>query len=294
MKIALIPNSEKSDAVAAANSLAELLRPRADISLLLNPNRNDLLALDAALIIVLGGDGSILSIAQSMEGVRAPVAGINFGKLGYLAAFSLHQFHAHLETILAGKAPLTHRLMLQGALYRGLNATFEANPMSALQDLLQHKPIAAGVALNDIVINAGHPFRMIELAVQVDGHETTVFRSDGVILATASGSTGYNLSAGGPLLSPDVPAMVLTPICPHSLSFRPVVLAQESVVVVAPRRLNDGSSVSFDGQFIHPFTEEDCLVIRRAPSPLTLVENPTVSHWQMLAQKLHWAQSPRQ
>jgi NAD+ kinase len=294
MKIALIPNSEKSDAVAAANSLVELLRPRAEVSLALNPNRNDLLALDPALIVVLGGDGSILSIAQSMEGVRIPVAGINFGKLGYLAAFSLNQFVAHLDIILAGKAPLSHRLMLQGAIYRGLNGSLEASPMAALKGLHQHKPLASGVALNDIVINAGEPFRMIELAIQVDGFETTIFRSDGVILATASGSTGYNLSAGGPLLSPDVPAMVLTPICPHSLSFRPVVLACESVVVVCPRKLNEGSHVSFDGQFIHPVTEEDCLVIRRAPVPLTLIENPTVSHWEMLAQKLHWAQSPRQ
>ncbi len=144
------------------------------------------------------------------------------------------------------------------------------------------------------MINAGNPFRMIELDVQIDEHETTTFRSDGVILSTASGSTGYNLSAGGPVVSPDVEAMVLTPICPHSLSFRPVVLACSSAVLIVPRRLNAGSKVNFDGQLTLPLEEDQCLLIRPAPGHLRLVENPKISRWQMLGQKLHWAQSPRQ
>jgi NAD+ kinase len=190
---------------------------------------------------------------------------------------------------------MTHRLMLEGAIYRMANGSAASN--GHIEDtaaLLVRTPIVKCVALNDVVINAGHPFRMIELDVQIDGHATTTFRSDGVILATASGSTGYNLSAGGPLLSPAVPAMVLTAICPHSLSFRPVVLLSESIVAITPLKLNEGSRVTFDGQVTHPITDHDVLLIRRAAEPLTLVENPAVTHWQMLAQKLHWAQSPRQ
>jgi len=274
--IAVIPNSDKSDAIAAADRLLAILGPRANCRLLHKPTQDQLRQMEPSLIVVLGGDGSILSIAKSMAGIRTPVAGINFGKLGYLAAFSLEQFIEHLDVILENKAPVTQRLMLEGVIRRGLDA------------------IAHGIALNEISIHAGQPFRMIELDVQIDGHTSTIFRSDGVLLSTASGSTGYNLSAGGPLLSPDVPAMILTPICPHSLSFRPVVLAQDSTVVIYPRKLNDGSNVSFDGQTIYPFSESDCLIIRRAADPLTLVENPAVSHWQMLAKKLHWAQSPRQ
>ena len=295
MKIALIPNRDKPDAIAAARRLRELLAPCADVALLMNPTHDDLLQLQAALIVVLGGDGSILSIAQSMHGIHTPVVGINFGKLGYLAAFSLDQFIANLDLLLAAKAPTSQRLMLEGAIYRLPTSPPNAiPPIVGLGALAHQSPQSCGFALNDVVINAGHPFRMIELEIQIDGLVTTTFRSDGVILATASGSTGYNLAAAGPLLSPDVPAMVLTPICPHSLSFRPVVLASGTVVLIRPLKLNEGSRVNFDGQFTHPFTESDCLLIRRAPDPLTLVENPTVSHWQMLAQKLHWARSPRQ
>ncbi len=291
MNIALIPNLEKPDAVAAAQDLLDELSEHGQAQILSNPGARELAAFKPDLVIVLGGDGSILSIAQELVGMTVPVAGINFGKLGYMAAFSLVQFKENLKLILGGKAPRTERLMLHGAIYR-----CNGNPGAGIQrlgDLSRLQLVAQGYALNDVVINAGDPFRMIELNVQIDEHETTTFRSDGVIVATASGSTGYNLSAGGPLVSPAVEAMVLTPICPHSLSFRPVVLACSSTVVLVPRRLNVGSKVNFDGQLTVPLTERDCVVIRRASTPLVLIENPTVSHWQMLGQKLHWAQSPR-
>ncbi len=291
MNIAVVPNPEKADAMAAAERLVVLLKQRATVGLLLDPHHEQLAAFRPDLVVVLGGDGSILSIAQAMVGINAPVAGINFGKLGYLAAFSLEQFMQHLEMILAGKTPFTERLMLQGAIYvRDLSVP----GVVKLSDLEATQPVGSGFALNDIVINAGDPFRMIELNVQIDEHETTTFRSDGVILSTASGSTGYNLSAGGPVVSSNVEAMVLTPICPHSLLFRPVVLACSSAVLICPQRLNPGSKVNFDGQLTLQLNENECLLIRPAPGRLRLVENPMISRWQMLGQKLHWVQSPRQ
>jgi NAD+ kinase len=291
MKIALVPNPEKPDAMAAAQHLAELLAGRGTVEILIEPKHAALAAFAPELVVVLGGDGSILAIAQELVGIHAPVAGINFGKLGYLAAFSLEQFLEHLELILAGKSPITQRLMLLGEIYPHDPAVLGVR---TLEELQAKGPLAKGFALNDVVINAGDPFRMIELNVQIDENETTTFRSDGVIVATASGSTGYNLSAGGPLVSPDVDAMVLTPICPHSLSFRPVVLACSSAVLICPRRLNAGSKVSFDGQVNMPLREDQCLLIRPAPGRLRLVENPTISRWRMLGEKLHWAQSPKQ
>ncbi len=291
MNIVLVPNLEKPDAMAAARQLETLLRPSASANILLNPTHEQLAQAEPNLVIVLGGDGSILSIAQAMVGIKAPIAGINFGKLGYLAAFSLEQFLEHLDLIISGSAPTTQRLMLQGAIYRH---DHQHTGVEHLASLERTTPIAQGFALNDIVINAGEPFRMIELNVQIDENQTTTFRSDGVIVSTASGSTGYNLSAGGPLISADVEAMVLTPICPHSLSFRPVVLACSSAVLICPFKLNSGSKVNFDGQVTLPFHENECLLIRPAPGRLCLVENPNISRWQMLAQKLHWAQSPRQ
>ena len=297
MDVALIPNRDKPDAVAAAERLyAQLMRRQQGgavgrLLLLDGPERAAIAQFKPELLVVLGGDGSILATAQALDGMAVPVAGINFGKLGYLAAYSLEEFLEHLDLILSGKAPRTERLMLQGAVYPWRR---QAVPeIVSLRMLQSVAPLAQGLALNDVVINAGEPFRMIELEVQVDEERTTTFRSDGLVGATASGSTGYNLSAGGPLISPEVEAMVLTPICPYTLAFRPVVLPAGASILVCPCRLNAGTRVSFDGQTNVPIGEDQCLLIQRAKSCLTLVENPRFTRWQMLAQKMHWACSPR-
>ena len=297
MDIALVPNRDKPDAVAAAEHLFELLTRRQQgggvgrLTLMTRVDRAAFAEFKPELVVVLGGDGSILTAAHALNGTRAAVVGINFGKLGYLAAYSLQEFTEYLDVILAGQAPRTERLMLQAAIYPWQGqARHGIQSLRMLQSLAPH---AQGVALNDVVINAGEPFRMIELEVQVNEERTTTFRSDGLVVATASGSTGYNLSAGGPLISPEVEAMVLTPICPYTLAFRPVVLPAAAAILVCPYRLNAGSRVSFDGQTNVPIGEDQCLLIRRAQSCLTLVENPRFTRWQMLAQKMHWACSPR-
>jgi NAD+ kinase len=298
MNIALIPNRDKPDAISAAQQLSEILARRLQtlahpgrVSLMLDSLRSHLVEFKPNLVVVLGGDGSILTTAQALGGMQIPVVGINFGKLGYLAAFSFEEFLEHLDLILANKAPRTDRVMLQASLYPWDSAN--ASQIQSLTKLEELTPRASGIALNDIVINAGEPFRLIELEVQIDQQRTTTFRSDGLVVSTASGSTGYNLSAGGPLISPEVAAMVLTPICPYTLSFRPVVLPASSSILVCPHRLNPGSRVNFDGQINVAISEDECLLIRRAGTCFTLVENPKISHWQMLAHKMHWAQSPR-
>jgi NAD+ kinase len=298
MNIALIPNRDKPDAVSAAKQLSEILTRRLQtlahpgrVSVIPDALRAHLQEFKPNLVVVLGGDGSILTTAQALGGMPIPVVGINFGKLGYLAAFSFQEFIEHLDLILANKAPRTERLVLQASLYPWNSAIApEIQPLARLEEL---SPRASGIALNDVVINAGEPFRLIELEVQIDQQRTTTFRSDGLVVSTASGSTGYNLSAGGPLISPEVPAMVLTPICPYTLSFRPVVLPASSSILICPHRLNPGTRVNFDGQVNVAIGEDECLLIRRATSSFTLVENPKISHWQMLAHKMHWAQSPR-
>lgn len=291
MRIALVPNREKADALAAAAELRDLLTPVADAVIATDSSAETLASLKPDLLVVLGGDGSLLAVAQAMAEIDVPVVGVNFGKLGYLAAYSIDDFRRHLPQILAGNAPMTERLMLQAGIYL---CGFDRATSQNVSEMLKQKPIAHAVALNDVVINAGDPFRVVELEVQINGARTTTFRSDGVIVSTSSGSTGYNLSAGGPLITPDVHAMVLTPICPHSLSFRPVVLADSAHVVIVPHHLNAGSKVNFDGQTTFPLREGECLLIRRWPKPLKLIENPEISHWQMLGAKLQWARSPSQ
>ncbi len=303
MNIALVPNRGKPGALDAAERLRQVIAQRlsasrssggsgGNVAVMPQLQRPELDAFNPNLIVVLGGDGSMLSAAQIVAGLCVPVVGINFGKLGYLAAFSFDEFLENLDLILAGQAPVTERLMLKGEVYPQIpRSTGIPIPLA---ELIRSTPRSAGVSLNDIVINAGEPFRMIELEVQIDQQRTTSFRSDGLIVATASGSTGYNLSAGGPLISPQVPAIVLSPICPHTLSFRPVVIPEGSSILVCPHRLNPGSRVSFDGQVNVPISEQECLLIRRAKTCFSLIENPRMSHWQMLAHKLHWAQSPQQ
>lgn len=292
MRIVLITNLDKPDAVSASHHLQQVLKGKAQTVVLDEPDAQKLKDAAPDLVVVLGGDGSILRVAHLMAGMTSPppIAGINFGKLGYLTAFSLAEFERRLELILQGQMPTSKRMMLEGSIYPNGSAASELTP---LPDLLAQPPLFKHLALNDIVINAGEPFRMIEMHVRVNEQNAATFRSDGVIVATSSGSTGYNLSAGGPLMIPGVPAMIFTPICPHSLSFRPVVIPDSATIVIHPHRVNPGTCVNFDGQVTHRLSDEECLVVRRAPSPLLLLENPALSHWAMLARKLHWAQSPR-
>ncbi len=299
MDILLLPNRDKPDALQAAERLSKLLGdalhspagrgPNGRVAVLAEANHDQIARFQPNLVVVLGGDGSILTTAHALAGMQVPVVGINFGKLGYLAEYSLEEFISCLDLILTGAVPRTERLMLQAAIYPW-RRNGDLQPLAVLESLPAR---SSGLALNDVVINAGEPFRMIELEVQVDEERTTIFRSDGLVVATASGSTGYNLSAGGPLVSPGLEAMVITPICPYTLSFRPVVLPAAAAILVCPRRLNPGSRVSFDGQVNVPLAEDECLLIRRAAHTLTLLENPRISHWQMLAEKMHWARSPR-
>lgn len=292
MRVALIPNLEKADSVVASAALADSLGGKADPVVLSNPGEAELAAARPDLVIVLGGDGSILRCAQALGSLAVPVVGINFGKVGYLAAFSIQQFQRHARDILAGRSVITPRMMLKGTIYRWDQSANTPLPVTEIEST-GGKPLFEYLALNDVVINAGPPFRMIELRVRVDEHESIKFRSDGIIVATSSGSTAYNLSAGGPLITPDVHAMVLTSICPHSLSFRSVVLSDQSTVLIYPEIVYAGTAVSFDGQVSRQLAMNECVVVRRSPRPLQLVENPEMNHWRMLATKLQWAQNPR-
>jgi len=290
MRIAIVPNINKPKAMTASDELVELLGGHTIVVLAETDPRQALIRFAPELVVVLGGDGSVLRIANAAAELEAAVVGINFGKLGYLTAFSLEQFKEHLPVILDGRCASTQRLMLLAALYHNHGIPGRRS----VAELTAPFPIYFGTALNDVVINAGAPFRMIELQLQIDQYDTTTFRSDGLIVSTSSGSTAYSLSAGGPLLAPDVHAMVLTPLCPHSLSFRPVVVSDSSAIIIHPGHLNPGTRISFDGQFGFGFHEDQYLVIRRSPHPLRLLENPHLSHWDVLAQKLLWARSPKQ
>jgi NAD+ kinase len=247
--------------------------------------------LQADCILVLGGDGTLLATARRLKGRAIPVMGINFGRLGFLADFTLEQFRPWFERMLQSGFAISPRSMLEVSV---LPPSIECKS-SDIEAVERHR-IFHDHVLNEVVVIAGPPFRMIDLELSAD-HETESssgirYSGDGVIIATASGSTAYNVAAGGPIISPTVDAMVITPLCPHSLSFRPLVLGLDSTVTISTIRVNSGTTIACDGQRTTPLQVNSRVIIRRSPHQLLLVDNPDTKEWSVLAEKLHWALSP--
>jgi NAD+ kinase len=225
--------------------------------------------------VVFGGDGSITSAARQLSQVNVPVVGVNLGKLGYLAEFNVAELKEFFPSLSAGKAHIDRRMMLGCTIFRNERETFRS------------------AAINDAFITAGPPFKMIELKMSVDGQPLAGCVSDGLIISTPTGSTAYNLSGGGPILSPKMEAMVITPMCPHSLSFRPIVINADSRVEVVGVRVNEGTTVSIDGQVSCKLTVDDVVRIERHKGDFLVVNNPIRTQWDTLATKLHWAEKPK-
>jgi NAD+ kinase len=228
----------------------------------------------AGLVLVLGGDGTLLSMADciAQAGRCVPILGVNFGSLGFLTEVTLPELYPALEAALAGRAHVEERLMLQATVHSS----------SAPQ---------VGVAVNDVVINKAAPSRLINLSVFVGDEFVTHVRADGLIIATPTGSTAYNLSAGGPVVEPSVDAMVLTPIAPHTLSNRPIVIPASATVRVKPVIGDrDGAFVTFDGQAGFELRAGDEITVGRAAEPMRLIRPSTRSYFEVLREKLNWGQ----
>ena len=225
--------------------------------------------------VVFGGDGSITSVARSLSQSNVPVIGVNLGKLGFLAEFSVAELKEFFPSLTSGKADVEKRMMLACRLFNNGKQKF------------------CSAAINDVFITAGPPFRMIELKMSVDAQPLAGCVSDGLVISTPTGSTAYNLSAGGPIISGKMEAMVITPICPHSLSFRPIVINADSKVEVVGVRLNEGSTVSIDGQVSCKLSIDDVVRIERHQGDFLVVNNPLRTQWDTLATKLSWAEKPK-
>jgi len=234
--------------------------------------------------VVFGGDGSIISAARSLSQSSVPVIGVNLGKLGFLAEFSAGELKKFFNDIMSGKAQIVRRMMLSCKVFGGARKK---------NSILQGTEKFCSSAINDVFIMAGPPFRMIELKILVDGQPLAGCVSDGLIISTPTGSTAYNLSAGGPILSGKMEAMVITPICPHSLSFRPIVINADSKVEVFGVRVNKGTTVSIDGQISCKLSIDDVVRVERANSDFMIVNNPLRTQWDALAEKLSWAEKTR-
>jgi len=287
MRIYIVANSSKSDVRPALDRWLPSIQKQAEIVGIDENGDGGLADSDADAILVLGGDGTLLAAARRLRGRDIPLMGVNFGRLGFLASFSPDQFEKQFDALIQGKLPVRSRQMIEASVVPA-----KANcRLTDHAEVTRHRTFAA-TALNDAVITAGAPFHMIELEIGADGETRVRYHGDGLIVATPSGSTAYNISAGGPIISPQVPAICITPICPHSLSFRPVVVSSDSTIVIVATRVNEGTTLFCDGQASTRLCAGDQVVIRKADHDVRLVENPSAHEWRTLAEKLHWATTP--
>jgi NAD+ kinase len=228
------------------------------------------LARSVELILVLGGDGTMIATARMIGNTEVPVIGVNYGGLGYLAEFPIEELFSALEAILAGQYKVQKREMLAVELWRG-------------DDLITRNRV-----LNDVVVNKSALARIIEMEAYMDSQFVNLFRADGLIVATPTGSTAYNLSAGGPVIYPSMNAVVITPICPFTLSNRPIVVPYGSTIEVRLKTDKEEVALTLDGQVGFPMQVNDRIVIGKSNTTFNLVQPPNRNYFDVLRDKLKW------
>ncbi len=228
------------------------------------------LSLDADLIVVLGGDGTMISTARLVGDADVLVLGINYGSLGYLTDFRIEEMFPALELIIAGEYAIDRRVMLEVEQMRG------------------NERLVSGRVLNDVVINKSALARIIEIEAKLDGLFVNSFRADGLIVSTPTGSTAYNLSAGGPIVYPSMNAVVMTPICPFTLTNRPLVVPDDAVIELKLENENEGVFLSLDGQTGYAMKAADRVVIRKSQTSFNLVHPANRNYFDVLRDKLKW------
>jgi NAD+ kinase len=228
------------------------------------------LAKDVDLILVLGGDGTMIATARMIGDAEVPVLGVNYGGLGYLAEFRIEELYSALESILSGDYRLDKRVMLSVELLRG------------------DESVTRNRVLNDVVINKSALARIIEIDTYLNQQFVNSFRADGLIVSTPTGSTAYNLSAGGPVIFPSMNAVVITPICPFTLSNRPIVVPDDAVIELCLKTEQQDVALTLDGQVGFPLKVEDRVVIRKSKTTFNLVQPMNRNYFDVLRDKLRW------
>jgi NAD+ kinase len=231
---------------------------------------NEELARQVDLIIVLGGDGTMIATARMVGEREVPVLGINYGSLGYLAEFRMEEMFPALSSILEGSYQIDSRVMLAAELFR------------------KGERVSHTSVLNDVVINKSALARIIEIEASLNNQFVNSFRADGLIVSTPTGSTAYNLSAGGPVIYPSMNAVVITPICPFTLSNRPIVVPDDAVIELCLKTPKEEVALTLDGQVGIPLEVEDRIVIKKSRTSFNLVQPMNRNYFDVLRDKLRW------
>jgi NAD+ kinase len=221
-------------------------------------------------IIVLGGDGTMLSVCRLVGDRQIPIIGINMGSLGFITEVSVEKIYEALERMLAGECPMEERLMLTAHIYR------------------QDESIGEYTVLNDVVVNKGVLARIIDLDIFIDGIFVTAIRADGLIISTPTGSTAYSLSAGGPVLYPTLNCVVITPICPHTLTQRPIVLPDTSAIKIILKSPREDVYLTLDGQVGFYLRPNDVIEVKKSPNKARLLVLCERDYFKVLRKKLKW------
>jgi NAD+ kinase len=221
-------------------------------------------------LLVLGGDGTILSAARLAAERSIPILGVNMGGLGFLTEVRLDKLYASLDRVFANDFVLDERLMLQAHVHR------------------HGETVARGIVLNDVVISKGTLARMIELKIAIQGQFVTNLRADGLIVGTPTGSTAYSLSAGGPIINPAVQSLILTPISPHTLTHRPLIVPGDAEIEITLTSKDDGAMATLDGQVGIAMAQGDTAVIQASERRTRLIRFPESHYYEVLREKLKW------
>src|ERR1700728_1426720 len=232
----------------------------------------DALAAQVDLLIVLGGDGTLLSAARALGNHKVPILAVNLGGLGFLTSVTLDELYPLLEQVVAGKHRTSERMMLDAEILRA------------------DQPAERQCALNDAVANKAALARMLDFDVHVDGNHVGRYRADGLVVATPTGSTAYSLAAGGPIIHPDLDAFVITPICPHMLTNRPLVVPDTAKVELDFSASGEPVYLTLDGQIGFQLQPQDRVVITKAATKVQVVSPPRLTYYEILRSKLRWGE----
>ena len=224
------------------------------------------------LVIVLGGDGTLISVARQIAGRQIPIVGVNLGRLGFLTEITKDELPAMLDRMVAGDYQISDRMMLDSLIYRN------------------NQLMGTYTVLNDIVINKGALARIIDMDASIDGRHLCTYKADGMIISTPTGSTGYSLSAGGPIIYPEVNSLLISPICPHMLTNRPIVVRSHSVITIEVKFEDDVVFFTADGQVGRKLLPGDRVEVKRSEARALLVSSPSKDYFEILRTKLGWGE----
>ncbi len=282
MRIGIIGKTHKKEAFDVAKGLSTWLQEKgvevyiekelgAEIGHTNSVARTELPEL-VDIILVFGGDGTFLSVARLVCKYNIPILGVNLGGLGFLTEIALDELYPMMEYILGGKYEVEKREMLCAVIHR------------------KAERLGDYVVLNDVVVNKGAVARIIDLAIYINGSHVTTFKADGIILSTPTGSTAYSLSAGGPIVYPTLPLTIITPICPHTLTDRPLVVSNETTVRVKVLTDTPDILLTLDGQVGINLRMEDMIEVRKANTSVNLIKSPFRDYFTILKTKLMWGE----